>query len=91
MTRAEQYKQAVGDDTVYEDLEPDPAELEQFLLIEESRFDGEVCVTTWNTPAEAADYHDGQEYPEDWPIKKLIDLDTGNELRPVTVTEWRAG
>jgi hypothetical protein len=49
----------------------------RFLLVERTHYDGLHYLTTHETPEDAADYHDGQEYPDDWSIVELIDLDTG--------------
>lgn len=36
------------------------------------------------SPEDAAEYHDGQEYAEDWEIEVLVDLETGEELEATT-------
>lgn len=51
----------------------------RWLLIERNVSHGTppYWLTTHDTPEAAADYHDGQEYVEDWTLVKLVDLDTG--------------
>lgn len=52
-----------------------------WLLVEKSRHEpahGDLFVTHFGSPEDAFDYHDGQEYPEDWPIVGLVNLDTGH-------------
>lgn len=58
--------------------------LGRFVLIERSKFDRDIYVTDWDDPSDAADYHDTQEYPDDWPIEVLVDLDTGRRHSPTT-------
>lgn len=60
----------------------------RYLLVEKSRYDGELYLTTWDGPADAADYHDNQECPEDWNVESLVDLDTGLALNPTTTTTF---
>lgn len=60
----------------------------RYMLLEENFYDKSAFVTTFDTPEEAAVYHDGQEYPEDWRIVALVDTQTGEEYYPVTTTTW---
>ena len=62
---------------------------QRFLLVECSRFDNSLFLTTWATPAEAAEYHDRQEHPEDWPVLRMVDLATGEELGHATAVARR--
>jgi len=55
----------------------DFADKHPFLLIERSVYDASLFVTVHESLAEAADYHDVQEYPDDWTIEYVLDLDTG--------------
>lgn len=65
---------------VYEDVDAENgADPSRFLLIEVSRFDSTVFVTSWDSVEDALAYHDGNEYPEDWPIHRIVDLDEGVE------------
>lgn len=64
------------------------AELEQFALIEQSRYDGSCWVTLWSCASDAASYRDASEYPEDRPNFYLLDLDTGQRHEPSTQTAF---
>ena len=61
-----------------------------FILVEKSRHDSSYYVTVHDTPQGAAEYHDGQEYPEDWNIEFLENVETGEILEPQTsfTTTW---
>lgn len=61
---------------------------ERFLLVETNRYDGSAYVTVHESAEAAAQYHDRQEYPEDWPIQTLIDLDSDARFSPITTTTW---
>jgi len=73
------------------ELEPfdisDPGSVPRYLLIERGKYGDDWC-TLWHTPKDAADYHDGQEYIEDWGDYRLYDLDTGDEFYPEVTTTW---
>lgn len=62
---------------------------ERYLLIESSRYDGEVCMATYASPEDAAFAHDSQEDPTDWPIKALVDLEAETELTAETTTTFK--
>jgi hypothetical protein len=53
---------------------------ERFLLIERSIYDRQLYLATYNSPEDATGAHDSQEYPEDWPILRLVDLETGEDV-----------
>lgn len=57
-----------------------------FVLVERSIYDGSYYLTGHDSAAGAANYHDSQEYAEDWTIVKLVDLTTGEELTAVPNT-----
>lgn len=61
---------------------------QRFVLVERSVHDSSVWVTLAETLEAAGEYHDTQEYPEDWPIEGLWDLDTGEEYYPVPNTSF---
>ena len=61
---------------------------QRYVLVEESRYDGSYYVTSFETPFDAAEYHDIQEYPEDWIIETLIDTKTGDQYYAVQSTTW---
>lgn len=63
-------------------------DLARWLLIERSVYDGELYLTSHNSPDEAADYHDFQEYVDDWIVDALVDLDTGTTRMASTQTTW---
>ena len=50
----------------------------RFLLVEKSRYDALHFLSAHDSPEQAAEYVDGQEYPDDWKIVTLVDLDTGD-------------
>lgn len=64
----------------------DGTEYPKFLLIETSRYDGTFWLTAWDTPDDAASYHDCQDYPEDFNIHGLYDLDTGALFKVTSTT-----
>ncbi len=73
------------------DSVPDPdllTEHQRYVLVERSVHDSSVWVTLAETLEAAGEYHDTQEYPEDWPIVGLWDLDTGEEYYPVPHTSF---
>ena len=57
-----------------------------FVLIEASIYDGGHWLTRWVSLDAAADYHDGQEYPDDWDIVEVVDLSTGDRYQATTRT-----
>jgi hypothetical protein len=59
----------------------------RWALVERSKY-GQTWVTLHATPQDAADYHDGQEYVEDWGDYELFDLDTGDSYYPEIATTW---
>jgi hypothetical protein len=64
----------------------------RFLLVEQSRYDARHFLSSHASPEQAAAYRDGQEYPEDWEIVTLVDLDTGHEFEAEQRTHFnRAG
>mgnify|MGYP001588867352 FL=1 len=76
-TRRERFDEYVEDNlvSIYDMELADPNE--RFLLVETSKYDGTLYLSTHDSPSDAAAYHDGGEEPEDWPGDRLIDLDTG--------------
>ena len=56
----------------------------RYLLVEVSRFDGTLFLSSHESPEAAAAYHDGQDEPGDWPVHKLIDLEAGEAVPHVT-------
>lgn len=50
-------------------------EVPRYLLCERSSRFGRAWFTLHESPEDAAEYHDGQEYPEDWGELELVDLD----------------
>jgi hypothetical protein len=56
----------------------------RYLLVEVSRFDGTLLLSSHNSPEVAAAYHDGQDEPADWPVLELIDLEAGEAVPHVT-------
>lgn len=73
------------------DIPPDEAWMHgvtigQFLLIERSPQYGKIWYTLHASPEDAAGYHDGQEYPEDWGTLELVDLDAPQREFYVEVT-----
>lgn len=67
---------------------PDDESVPRFLLMEHAPKYGRVWHTLHKTPEDAANYHDGQEYVEDWGVYKLFDLDNGDEFVPEIKTTW---
>lgn len=57
---------------------------ERFVLVEESTYGNGKWITLHETPTDAGSYHDSSEYPHDYDIKALIDLDTGDEYDAIT-------
>lgn len=64
-----------------------------FVMRESSRY-GQTWITLWPSPEEAAAYHFGQEYAEDWEIDELFDLRNGDrfhvDVKPIVTKEVRA-
>ena len=53
----------------------------RYVLLERGHY-GSTWATWHESPADAAAYSDGQEYPEDWEATVLIDTETGRRLTP---------
>jgi hypothetical protein len=64
----------------------DPADT--WLLVERSFYNGSFWLSTHPSAQEAADRHDRQESPEDWPVVVLVDLNTGDRYRVRPATAW---
>jgi hypothetical protein len=61
----------------------------RYLLVERSTDDRRVhWLCTFKTRADASDYRDLWERPEDWEVRVLIDLDTNERYRQVITTRW---
>ena len=61
----------------------------RFVLVELAhRHDGRHWLSGHASPDDAARYHDGQEYAEDWLILTLVDLDTGDRYSAETRTAF---
>lgn len=89
MTRGERYEELIaGLDFEDPGATPHVTKVLKYLLIEISRYDGNAWVTDYATLAEAAEYRDTQEYPEDWNVEALYDLDTGEKYWPTVKTSW---
>lgn len=74
-----------------EDMIPEFAvedDIPQWLLVEANRYDSTYCLSVHASRRDAADYHDNQEYPEDWSIKVLVDLDTDERYGAVPSTRF---
>jgi len=56
----------------------DMAMPDRWCLIERSVGESRRYVTLHDSREQAGDYHYGQEYPHDWDIEELVDLDTGD-------------
>lgn len=74
-----------SDAPVYDEAKP-------YLLIEENVRGGEWWLTMFSTPDDAADYHAGQEYPDEWNIDRLVDLRDGSEATGIVTRSvaWKA-
>lgn len=68
------------DPAQFADPVADLAAAGRFLLVEQSRYDPRHFLSAHADPGEAAAYRDGQEYPGDWEVRTLVDLDTGEEF-----------
>lgn len=86
-TRLERFAAVIDGETIY-NADELPEIPDRFLLVERSRYDASIFVTSWETADHAAEYHDGQEEPDDWPILLLVDLDSGDRFEPTTTTSW---
>lgn len=66
----------------------------RWLLVEANARGGSPSVyyTLHHSPDDAADYHLNQEYPDDWTVEALINLETGTRFDPepttVTTIHW---
>lgn len=89
-TRSDRYREAVLGRPIDKGCssEIDTDDLGRFLLIEVSRFDGELWITTFDSPDDAGVYRDNQEFPEDWPRSEFYDLDTGDRYSESTKTTY---
>ena len=61
----------------------------QYLLIQQSSIDGSYWLSTHDTPQQAGEYVDAEEYCGDWAIKALFDLDTGARYSAQTTTTFK--
>lgn len=50
------------------------------VLVEQGVYSGDYWLSHHPTAEAAAQYHDGHQYPEDWPVVEAIDLATGARL-----------
>lgn len=55
---------------------------DRIILIEKNNRSGYYWLTIWLTPHDAVDYHFSSEYPGDYDIVDIIDLDTGERYEP---------
>lgn len=89
MTRLERFREVVNSHTLGDSASlPDDDEVQQFCMIEVNTRDLTAWISTYPDPAEAAREHDSQEYPGDFDIEALIDLDTGDRYVAVTTTTF---
>jgi hypothetical protein len=58
-----------------------------WVLIEENVAGG-FWLTAHARQEDAAEYHLGQEYSEDWEVVELVDLTTGATYQPVRTITW---
>lgn len=63
--------------------------LERFMMVESNTKGPELWISFHDTIADAATYHDSQEYVLDWDIVGAYDLDTGTIFEPETGTTFR--
>ncbi len=82
---------ALAEDVYFDD----PGSLEnicddvcRYLLVERSVIGGGTFWTTWDSLEDAGSYHVDQECPEDWDVKYVLDLDTGERFHPVVTMGW---
>ena len=66
-------------------IDPEGFRRGRFVLVQKSRFGG-FWLTSFDSPGDAAEYHDGEEYPEDWPIIELLDTQTGCRYEAIQST-----
>jgi hypothetical protein len=67
---------------IYDDIEEE--RLARYLLVERGRHHDWASSHEWIVSALAA--HDDQEYPEDWSVARLVDLDTEKEYETIRKT-----
>jgi len=82
---AEYIEDARADDQLGWDNDSD---LRRYFLVERSRFDQSLFVTTHESLEDASRYRDNQECPEDWIVETLIDRQTGERFSPLVTTAW---
>lgn len=78
MTRADRFVEIIGLRSYDGDGSRPDDKLGRYLLVEESRFDNSLYVTSHDALDLAGSYRDCQEEPEDWIVEALYDLDTGD-------------
>lgn len=96
MTSARDARIAAHWHTLSNEYEPNPEclsaitrETGEWLLIEENTHDSrDYWHTRHDSPEAAAEYHDGQEYGEDWEIVGLWDLNMGTQYEAETRTTF---
>ena len=67
---------------------PDPDDPHRYVLVERNAQTRGYWITTHDTPAEAADYLDMQEFPDDYECCGLYDTLTDAVLEAVQVTTF---
>lgn len=71
--------------TLVADMDPP----DRWCLVERSVGESRRYVTLHTSREQAGDYHYGQEYPHDWDIEDLVDLDTGERWTEAgVVVNW---
>jgi|SRR5215471_10331333 len=68
---------------------PSMFELAPWLLVQRNVWGHQYRASTHATPAQAAVAYQAQQYPEDWRIVELLNLDTGRRLTAVDAIRWR--
>lgn len=58
-----------------------------YLLVEQNERGG-YWLSIHHDPDDAADYHNGDEYAEEWTVVALVDLRTGKRYTASTVIVW---
>lgn len=67
----------VDEDFVDDDQTDPVTHCERYMLVERSRFGGAIWITSHATVQDAVDYHDSNEYAEDYEMESFYDLVTG--------------